>query len=73
MNPLETTFLSDVPRASAWPRQRWLTLLLRLRGQDDLLGLRWLDHLLNRLGLLNLLLLRSLQGLLLGVEALHRL
>lgn len=51
--------------------QCWLTLLLWLRRQDDLLGLRWLDHLLNWLDLL-LLLLGSLQGrLLLSIEALH--
>lgn len=70
--------LSDAATAQLGPPR--LTLLLRLRGQDDLLGLRWLGHLLNRLHLhllhllLLLLLLRSLQSrLLLRVEAFHRL
>ena len=53
--------------------------LLLLRGEDDLLGLSRLRHLLNLLDMLNLLLLlllllSSLQGrLLLRVETLHRL
>lgn len=73
INPLESTLIATAGRCSA-PRPCWLTLLLRLWRQDDLLGLCGLGYLLGLLGLLNLLeLLCSLQGLLLGVEALHRL
>lgn len=68
------TKMTDIRRLechSVTSCQCWLTLLLWLRRQDDLLGLRWLGHLLNWLDLL-LLLLGSLQGrLLLSIEALH--